>query len=436
MARRSARAARRQFLATALTSGFSFAPGLPLGLVSGVGAALALGASAQAQTAGNGLAAVPPPPNLMWADIEARARGQTVYFNAWGGSQRVNAYLRWAADEVLRLYGVKLEHVKVTDTADVVKRVRNEKATGKLADGSVDLVWINGENFLAMKREGLLFGPFAESLPNFQWVDVSGKPTTRIDFSEPVQGMEAPWGMAQFTLYADQARVPRPPRGMAELLAYARANPGRITYPRPPDFMGTTFVKQAWLETLADRSVATQAYRPEALAAATEKLWAYLDALHPHLWRQGKQFAQNAAAIRQMLADGELHLGLTFNPNEAANEINARRLPDTIRSYQFESGSIGNTHFLAIPFNARAREGAQVLANFLLSPAAQAHKANIAVWGDPTVLAVERLPAAQREAFAQHRHPAQVNPGAPVWPEPHGSWVDPLEKEWVRRYGR
>ena len=38
------------------------------------------------------------------------------------------------------------------------------------------------------------------------------------------------------------------------------------------------------------------------------------------------------------------------------------------------AGAIGNTHFLAIPFNANAKEGAQVLINFMLSAQAQARK--------------------------------------------------------------
>ena len=103
-----------------------------------------------------------------WTAIESVARGQTVYFNAWAGSEQINAYLQWAGAEVQKRFGVNLEHVKVTDTAEVVKRVRGEKAAGRLKDGTVDLVWINGENFLAMKREGLLFGPFADSLPSFR----------------------------------------------------------------------------------------------------------------------------------------------------------------------------------------------------------------------------------------------------------------------------
>ena len=213
-------------------------------------------------------------------------------------------------------------------------------------------------------------------------------------FRSPVEGFEAPWGMAQLTFFADRKRVPTPPRDMAALLDFARANPGRVTYPQLPDFHGTSFVKQVLVERTADRAVLYCPVTQEALAAATAPLWTYLDALHPHLWRAGRQFPQNAAAIRQMMSDGELMMALTFNPNEAANEIAAKRLAGSVYSFQFSAGTIGNTHFLAIPVNARAREGAQVVANFLLSPLAQARKADIALWGDPTVLAIDKLNAA------------------------------------------
>jgi len=369
-----------------------------------------------------------------WASIAARARGQTVYFNAWAGSEQINAYLQWTAQQVQRHYGIKLEHVKITETAEVVKRVRSEKTAGK-ANGTVDLVWINGENFLTMKREGLLFGPFAETLPNYAYVDVTGKPTTRVDFSEPVEGMEAPWGMAQLTFFADRKRVPNPPHSMATLLEFASRNPGRVTYPRLPDFHGTSFVKQALVEALADRSALYKTVTPQVFAAATAPLWAYLDALHPHLWRAGRQFPTNSAAVRQMMADGELLIALTFNPNEAANEIAASRLADTVYSYQHSGGTIGNTHFLAIPFNSKVREGAQMVTNFLLSPLAQARKADINQWGDPTVLALDKLPATERARFGTAVAPGQVEQTMPTILEPHGSWVDPLEKEWLRRYG-
>ncbi len=401
-------------------------PGLPmrraaLALLAAIAAGLSTPAWAQTTAA--------------WAAIEAQARGQTVYFNAWGGSEAINRYIQWVAGEVQQRYGVRLEHVKISDAADMVKRVRAEKAAGKTR-GSVDLVWINGENFLTMKREGLLFGPFAEGLPGYALVDVQGKPTTRLDFSEPVDGLEAPWGMAQLTFMADSRRTPEPPRSLDALLSFAKANPGRLTYPRPPNFHGTTFLKQLLLDLNTERSALYRPVTPAAFTQATAPLWRTLDALHPQLWRAGRQFPLNAEAMRQMLADGELLLALTFNPNDAANEIAAKRLPASIVSYQFESGTIGNTHFVAIPVNASASEGAQVVANFLLSPEAQARKADIEVWGDPTVLALERLSPADRARFAAQPLPGQVARSAPALPEPHGSWVDPLEREWLKRYGQ
>lgn len=369
-----------------------------------------------------------------WARTEAAAKGQTVYFNAWAGSERINAYLQWAAAELAQRHGIRLEHVKITDTAEAVKRVRTEKGAGRDRDGSVDLMWINGENFLAMKREGLLFGPWSEALPSYAKVDVQGKPTTRIDFSEPVEGFEAPWGMAQLTFYADSARVPQPPGSFAELLDWARRHPGRFTYPKPPVFHGTTFLKQVLVETSADRAPLYAPHRAEVFDKATAPLWAALDALHPLLWKQGRQFPASATVMRQMLADGELAIALTFNPNEVANQIAAKTLPPAVVAYQHRAGTIGNTHFLAIPFNARAKEAAQVTANFLLSPAAQARKADIQVWGDPTVLALDKLSAAERALFAGSAAPGQVKHSAPAIPEPHGSWVDPIEREWARRY--
>ena len=374
--------------------------------------------------------------SAQWAETERTARGQTVYFNAWAGSERINAYLQWAVAELQRDFGVKLQHVKISDAADVVKRVRAEKQAGrKDTEGTVDLVWINGENFAVMKREALLSPAFAQSLPYFQWVDTVGKPTTLLDFSVPTDGLESPWGMAQLTFFADAQRLPKPPQSMGELLALARQQTGRITYPRPPDFHGTTFVKQALIEHALDVKALALPVTPAALAVQAAPLWRFLDALHPHLWRGGKQFPQNSAAVRQMMADGELVMALTFNPNEAANEIAAKRLPVTAQSWQFAKGTIGNTHFVAIPFNAPSKAGAQVVANFLLSPAAQARKADIDVWGDPTVLDVARLPALDRARFQSASRPGQVAVTAPVLSEPHASWVDALEKEWTRRYG-
>jgi putative thiamine transport system substrate-binding protein len=367
--------------------------------------------------------------------IEAEAKGQTVYFNAWAGSDTINAYIKWAGDEVAKRYGVTVEHVKITDTAEVVKRVRDEVAAGK-QDGSVDLVWINGENFRAMKQEKLLLAPWSEALPNYAFVDVEGKQTVTQDFSEKVDGLEAPWGMAQLTFFADGAKVPNPPRSMMELKAFAEANHGRVSYPAPPDFYGTTFVKQALYESAADPAAFVAPGDDAALAKFAPDLFAMLDEMHKHFWRDGKQFPKTQADITNMVADGELLIGITFNPNEPANLVAAGRMPATTIAWQNTKGTIGNTHFVAIPANAKAKAGAQVLANFLMSPEAQARKNDIKVWGDPTVLAVSKLSADEQKAFAAASAPGSVTLPGPTLLEPHASWVKLLETAWLAKYGK
>lgn len=372
----------------------------------------------------------------LWTRTLEQARGQTVYFHAWGGSPPINDYIQWTAEQVSRRFEVKVSHVKVQDTADVVRQVRGEVAAGK-QDGSVDLIWINGANFSTMKRESLLYGPFAEQLPSFAYVDTKGKPTTVLDFAEAVDGMEAPWGMAQLTFMADSKRVDNPPRDLAAWVAFAAKNPGRLSYPRPPDFHGTTFIKQVLLDLTSphDRWKLYQPMTSEVFTQMTSPLWRLLDGLHPTLWRRGKQFPNSASAQRQMMSDGELLLAMTFNPNEVANEIAAKRLAPTTMSFQFTGGTIGNTHFLAIPINASAKAAAQVVANFLLSPQAQARKADILIWGDPTVLDIGRLSPSEQTMFRTNPRAGQLLDNTPTLPEPHVSWVKPLQNEWARRYG-
>jgi putative thiamine transport system substrate-binding protein len=90
---------------------------------------------------------------------------------------------------------------------------------------------------------------------------------------------------------------------------------------------------------------------------------------------------------------------------------------------------------VAIPINARAKEGAQVVANFLLSPEAQARKADLQVWGDPTVLAMSKLNPEQAALFGQGKVEGGVVLGGPAIPEPHSSWVPMIEAGWLERYG-
>lgn len=375
-----------------------------------------------------------------WEDTLAEARGQKVYWNAWGGDERINAYIAWVGKRVWDDHGISLNHVKLSDTADAVSRVLAEKAAGRTSGGSIDLIWINGENFAAMKENGLLHGPFSETLPNFAGVDVEHKPSTRVDFTVPVEGLEAPWGMAKINFIYDSARVESTPRSIPDFLKWAEANPGRFTYPTPPDFIGSTFLKQVLIELAQDRDELQKPFTSEErFAEVTAPLWDYLDALHPHLWRKGKLFPANGPAQRQLLDDGEVDIHISFYPSEASSLIATDLLPDTARVFVLEEGTIGNTHFVAIPFNASAKAAAMVVADFLMSPEAQAEKQNETVWGDDTVLAMSKLSKTDQQRFSDlPRGVATLTPeelGATLL-EPHPAWMTKIEAEWQERYSR
>jgi len=375
-----------------------------------------------------------------WSSVVEAAKGQEVYFNAWGGAPNINAYIAWVGERVEAEYGLKLVHVKLDDTANAVNRVVTEKAAGRNEGGSVDLIWINGENFASMKRQSLLIDQnWSEQLPNYQYADIAGKPTLTYDFTVPVDGQESPWGMAQLTFYYDSAWLETPPTSLEDLALWVEKNPGRFTYAAPPNFIGTTFLKQVLYGTIADQSLLRAPVVEADFDEVTAPLWAYLDRLKPNLWRSGEVYAADTTQLKNLLADGEIGIAMTFNPGEASSAINAQELPDTVRSFVLDYGSMGNSHFVTIPYNANAKEGAMVVANFLLSAEAQARKADENVWGDPSVLDINALPAEGKAMFdALQRGPATLAAdefGATLL-EPDATWAVKLEEEWANRYVR
>ncbi|MEM9430471.1 MAG: ABC transporter substrate-binding protein [Pseudomonadota bacterium] len=372
-----------------------------------------------------------------WDAVLQEAEGQTVYWHAWGGSTTTNAFIAWIAERAAETHGVTLEHVKLADTADAISRVLSERAAGHDTGGAVDLIWINGANFAAMKEQDLLFGPFAEDLPNWALVDVDGK-TVTTDFTVPTDGYESPWAMAQVVFIHDTADVPEALPGMDALLAWAEAHPGRFTFPQPPDFLGSTFLKQALLDLTEDPGPLYAPIDETGYAAATAPLWDFMDRLTPVLWRQGRAYPQTGPRQLQLIADGEIDLAISFSPGEASAAIANFELPETVRTFVLERGTIGNASFVAIPYNANAKEGAMVIANLLLSPEAQARAQDPAVLGYGTVLDMAKLEPADRARFeALELGIATLSPEelGPALPEPHPTWMTRIEGDWIQRYG-
>ena len=355
----------------------------------------------------------------------------------------MNGYLQWVAAQVSQRFNIELQHVKLADTSDAVSRVLAEKAAGNHDNGSVDLIWINGENFAAMKKHGLLAKDWVKELDHFALTRPEKNSAMVTDFGEPTLGMEAPWGKASMVFYYRSAHMKAlgtaPPQTINELLRFSQKAPGRFTYPVPSDYLGISFIKYAAIALNGDKqSLFYQPVTESSLQAVLPALWAYLDQLHPTMWQQGEYMLRQASQLQRLVGTGELTLAFSFTAAEIPSAVNRFDLPDDVRTYAMQDGSLANVHFVGLTYNSKNKTAAKTVVNFLLSPEAQAEKQKLTVWGDDTVLDMASLTQAQAMLFKDesvHKSALDKSQSAVLLAEPHASWTDKLREAWYERYG-
>ncbi len=374
------------------------------------------------------------PAKQSWDQVVAQSKGSTVNLFMWGGDDNINRYINeYVAPQLKRTYDITLRQTPLGDTAEAVNKLLGEKTANKSSGGSIDLVWINGENYRTLRQGNLLYGPWAQQLPNANIIPWS-EPSVANDFGYPVEGYEAPWGRAQFVMIYDSARVPEPPRSFAELLTWAKANPGRFTYPAPPDFTGGVFVRHGFYEQAGGYSQLPGSFDQKTYDAKAPAAWNYFNELKPLMWRNGETLPQGIDQLDQLFANNEVDFSMSYNPAHASGLVEKGTFPQTTRTYLFDAGTIANTHYLAIPFNAANKAGAMILANLLQSPVTQIEKARPVVWGDLPVIDAGKLSAEDKAALAAvPRGEATLAPdvlAANALPELQSSWLDQIEKGW------
>jgi len=351
--------------------------------------------------------------SAQWQQTLKAATGQSVYLYAWGGSKAVNEYLRWATREIAQQYRIKLIHVKVTDPSEPVSRLKAENGR----TSAIDLMWVNGENFAYLKQQGFLLGNLWSDIPNAVFLAVDNLPIT-VDFGEPMHGFEVPWGIGQFNLIAEDGVYQQPQVNAKSLLEIAKNNPTTVTYPRPPEFHGTTFLKQFLVDLTDADPRLYQSATTQAQEELLPVLWQYLDQLHPYLWQQGKAFPSSAAEQLLLYQQKTLSMAVSFNPNQWLKEKSTQQISESSVRRYFTDGAITNSHNLAIPKSAPSPEAAKVVINFMLSEKAQKEKFT-GVWGDPSVIT---------SLFDEKAT-------MPAHPELHSSWHVVIEDAWQQRYG-
>lgn len=305
--------------------------------------------------------------------MKEEAKGTTVTFYGWGGDEKLNEWLDNTFAPVMKeTYDITMERVPM-DIDQVLSQLSGEIQAGE-KNGSIDMIWINGENFRSAKENNMLYGPFVDKLPNFQdYVDAKSEDVT-LDFAYPVEGFEAPYGKAQIVMIADTAVTPDMPKSAEDLKEFVRKYPGKVTYPALPDFTGSAFVRNIIYEICGYEQFLDMKGDKETVKAAVEPAMAYLRELNPYLWNEGKTFPDSSTTLDNMFSDGEVVLNMTYDAYGTAVKIADGAYTQTTQSFQFEKGTIGNTNFMAIAANSGNKAGAMVAINEMLSPEIQADR--------------------------------------------------------------
>ncbi|MFW5649376.1 MAG: ABC transporter substrate-binding protein [Candidatus Alkaliphilus sp. MAG34] len=304
--------------------------------------------------------------NADFDQILEEAKGNTVNFYGWGGDEDRNKWLKQTVAPMLKeKYNITLEIVGM-DIDDILAKLAGEKQAG-LEQGTIDMIWINGENFYSAKENDLLFGPFIEKLPNFEKYIDDDDDEVKYDFGFPIEGYEAPYGKAQMVFINDSAITEETPKNADEFMEYCKKYEGKVTYPALPDFTGSAFVRTLIYDIVGHEQFSDMEANKEVVKEAIEPALKYLRELNKHLWNQGKTFPATSGEVNNMFEDGELVMTMSYGSYSVAIGREKGIYSNTVRTFLFDKGTVGNTNYIAIAKNSPNKAAAMVAINAIIS---------------------------------------------------------------------
>jgi putative spermidine/putrescine transport system substrate-binding protein len=328
-----------------------------------------------------------------------------VTFYGWGGDVRVNEWV----DNKLSPYvkeKYEIDVVRVPMNIDeILMKLTNEKEYSD--SGSIDVIWINGENFHYAKQYDLLYGPFIDKLENAnKYIDLAGS-EVNLDFGYNTEGYEAPWGKAQFVFMCDKSLVEMPQKNANDLKDFVIKNPGVFTYPESTDFVGSAFIRTVIYDIVGYESIKDLPADYETVKNKVAPAMSYLNDIKPYLWKKGNTYPKNSAQLDGLYQDGECYIAMDYNANKALGKVLDKSWSEETETFVWDKGTPFNTHYLAIASNAPNLENAIKFIDAAISPEMQISKSELSGWADMPVLDYNKLTVDEQEKLNQAMTPAE-----------------------------
>ena len=261
----------------------------------------------------------------------------------------------------------------------------------------------------------------------------------RVGINDTAEAVNIVIGEKQAGIDDAGARTENPPKSIAELIDWVKESPGEFTYPAATDFNGSVFVRHVFYHAAGGPEALLGDFDQEKFDTIAPKAWAILNEMEPYLWREGETYPNAIASLAQLFANREVALYFDYDPAIFGINVENGIFPETTRSYGLQDGTIGNTNYVAIPYNSPNKAAAMVAANYLLSFDTQYEKAKSNVWGAAPAIDVTKLDDDAAARFAAlPRHPAVVAPevlARKSLPELHPDWISAIEKGWQENVG-
>lgn len=389
--------------------------------------------------------------DLDWAAVEARAQEEgEVNLYYYGGIDPLNVWMDRIVGPAMSDLGIKLNPVRITATKDAVDLVLAEKNAGKgLGEGSIDLIWLNGENFATLKRQDALFGSFATLLPNSANLEFDPEdPRSQLnlrDFGVENNAAEMPWSGEQYvcSYNADRVAAEDVPSTFEEMHAYLEENPGKFTYVKPPHYLGNTFVQEVVYAFNPDGTGAEPFQQSrddihaEELARLIKPAFEYLREIEPLLLdgtNGSARYPEDNPSLDGLFLNGEIDFSCAFGLYGAATGLAMGTYPEAAQQFIFpENTMIKNKNYLGAPSNLPHPAAAMVLVNWMTSLESQATKMQMT--GQPAGIDEWKLSETDAATLAE------ASPGligvtaqelsANVAPDTNATLVDVIEATWL-----